>query len=92
MASNAEIGRETDQHREALRSNLHQLSNSLHSLSLRLLLLEAAGVEPEAREHLEAIRRFSDQSVSLLSNVRELCDQPDPPADRSDPTTRPAPR
>jgi hypothetical protein len=51
---------------------IHELGNVIHSLSLRLLIMEHGALDPATGEHLRTAQRLNARGASLLSQIREL--------------------
>jgi hypothetical protein len=70
-------GREIDQQpvaamRDPLQQTLHYLGNNIHSLNLRLFVLQKTDLAPDARTHAEAAHRLAEQSATLIEHLHEL--------------------
>jgi hypothetical protein len=63
---------------------VHQLSNALHSLVLRLFVLKASNLSTQDRGHVQEAHRLAEQSAALLADIRALRDG----SDREDPPSR----
>jgi hypothetical protein len=73
--------------RDEVSRALHELSNTLHALNLRIFALHERDLPQEARIHLEAARRLSEQSSHLVAELRGLREAT-PPPERPRPLTR----
>jgi hypothetical protein len=62
---------------------LHELSNTLHALSLRLLAIGNSGLPAPPLEHLQSARHLVEQSSSLVARLRALREGPSPPPPRT---------
>lgn len=51
---------------------LHHLGNNVHSLALRLLVLQSSDLPADARSHLDAAHRLAQQSANLVEHLHEL--------------------
>ena len=74
--------------RDPLHQTLHYLGNNLHSLNLRLFVLQNAALPADARTHVEAAHRLAGQSVTLVERIHELLNALPPATRRARPATR----
>jgi hypothetical protein len=58
---------------------LHHLSNNIHSLALRLLVLQSSPLPPDARTHLDAAGRLAQQSADLVERIHQILEGQAPP-------------
>jgi hypothetical protein len=72
--------------RDPLNQTLHYLSNNMHSLSLRLFVLQNAKLSPDLGAHVEAAQRLAEQSATLIERLHDLL--PVAPPERRRPATR----
>jgi hypothetical protein len=78
---------------QAIATLVHELSNCLHSLGMRLALLAQGQLDDEGRAQLQAAHRLSEKGVSQLAQLRRLAGDPPPrPGGRADLTARQNPR
>jgi hypothetical protein len=51
---------------------LHHLANNLHSLSLRMFVLQQSGLGTDAGSHVDAAHRLSQHSLRLIEEISRL--------------------
>jgi hypothetical protein len=58
--------------RDPLARTLHSLGNNIHSLALRLYVLQKSDLGGESKSHVNAANRLATQSLRLLEEVQEM--------------------
>jgi hypothetical protein len=83
-------GRASATPKDELARAIHHLGNNVHSLALRLLVMQSSDLPPDARSHLDAAHRLAQQSSDLVERIHELLEtQPQvPPGPRRSTGTR----
>ena len=82
-------GRPRPESKDPIAQTLHHLSNNLHSLTLRLFVLQNSSLSTEARAHIDAAHRLAVQSVTLIEQIHTLVDVPPPKPRRPSTPRRP---
>jgi hypothetical protein len=65
-------GRSGPPARDALSQKLHFLGNNIHSLSLRLFVLQSSDLPADVRTHVDAAHRLAQQSAEVMEQIHDL--------------------